>query len=382
MYSINDYGGMILDRGRTEAYAQAIRARVNPGATVLDLGCGLGILTLFACQAGARKVYAIEPDGVIEIAREAAAANGYADRVEFIQGLSTEASLPEKVDVVVSEIHGVLPPYRGSITSIIDARDRFLKPSGFMIPARETISVTIVNASALHERILAPWGHSWGLNYEAARKRAVNGWVRRQFVSDAMLVEPKVWATLDYARLKSPSIRAGAAWTISQPSQAHGLGLWFDSVTAPACGFSNSPSSGEEHIFGQAFFPWPEACHLEPGDEVSVEIRADEVGEDYVWSWSTEIRTGDLRQPVKKKFRQSQFLSDTLSRDSLRKGGSTFVPTPNIKAAIDLMILALFHSGKTLEEISRELKDRFPERFPDWRTALSRVGELSQRYSI
>jgi hypothetical protein len=195
-------------------------------------------------------------------------------------------------------------------------------------------------------------------------------------------VEPKVWKTLDYAQLKSPSAHGGAAWTIAQPSQAHGLGLWFDSVTAPGCGFSNSPSSGEEHIFGQAFFPRPEACRLEPGDEVSVEIRADEVGEDYVWSWSTEIRTRDLRQPVKKTFRQSEFLGVTVSRDSLRKGGSTFVPTPNIKAAIDRMILELFHSGKTLEEISRQLAERFPERFPDWRTALTRVGEFSQRYSI
>jgi type I protein arginine methyltransferase len=382
MYSINDYGDMILDRGRTEAYAQAIRSRVTPGATVLEIGCGPGILTMFACQAAARKVYAIESDGVIQIAREAAVANGYADRVEFIQALSTEASLPEKVDVVVSEIHGVLPPYRGSIASILDARDRFLKPGGFLIPERETMSVTIVNAPAIHERIVAPWGRSWGVDYEAARKRAVNCWVRRRFASDAMLVEPKVWATLDYAQLGSASARGSAAWTITQASQAHGLGLWFDSVTAPGSGFSNSPSSGEEHIFEQAFFPWPECCRLEPGDEVSVEIRADEVGEDYVWSWSTEIRTRDHRQPVKKKFRQSQFLSYALSRDYLRKCGSTFVPSPNVKAAIDRMILELFHSGTTLEEISRQLAERFPERFPDSRAALSRVRELSQRYSI
>src|SRR6202048_724698 len=242
MYSINDFGGMILDRGRTEAYAKAIRARVKPGATVLDIGCGPGILTLLACQANARKVYAIEPNGVIEIAREAAVANGYADRVEFIQALSTEASLPEKVDVIVSEIHGVLPPYRGSIASILDARDRFLKPGGFLIPELETISVTIVNAPTLHEEIVAVWENGCGFDYQAARKRAVNCWSKRQFASDAMLVEPKVWATLDYAQLKSPNAHGGAAWTIAQPSQAHGLGLWFDSAAAPGGGFSYIPS--------------------------------------------------------------------------------------------------------------------------------------------
>jgi len=91
MYSINDYEGMILDRSRTEAYAQATRSRVNPGATVLDLGCGPGILTMLACQAGARKVYAIEPDGMIQIARDAAVANGYADRVEFMELMRMES---------------------------------------------------------------------------------------------------------------------------------------------------------------------------------------------------------------------------------------------------------------------------------------------------
>ena len=87
MYSIHDYGDMIADRGRTDAYARALQARVTPESVVLDIGAASGILTLLACQAGARKVYAVEPDGIIQVAREVVAANGYADHVEFIQGL-------------------------------------------------------------------------------------------------------------------------------------------------------------------------------------------------------------------------------------------------------------------------------------------------------
>lgn len=125
---------MIADRTRTAAYAQALRARVSPNSVVLDLGAGPGFMTLLACQAGARKLYAIESDGVIQIAGDMAAANGYADRVELIQSLSTAVDLPEKVDVIVSDVHGVLPFYGRGPASIVDARDRFLKPGGFLIP--------------------------------------------------------------------------------------------------------------------------------------------------------------------------------------------------------------------------------------------------------
>src|ERR1700731_1292278 len=128
MYSICDYGDMILDRGRTEAYAQAIRARVNSDSVVLDLGAGPGILTLFACQAGARKGYAVEPDGGIETAREADIASGFADRVEFFPALSTDIALPEKVDLIVGDLHRILPLFHGRLTSFIDASDRFLRP--------------------------------------------------------------------------------------------------------------------------------------------------------------------------------------------------------------------------------------------------------------
>ena len=100
MYNIHDYGEMVADRGRTHAYAQALRAQLTPDSVVLDIGAGPGILTLLACQAGARRVYAVEPAAYIEVARESVVANGYADRVELIQAFSTAIDLPEKVDVI------------------------------------------------------------------------------------------------------------------------------------------------------------------------------------------------------------------------------------------------------------------------------------------
>src|SRR5216683_295755 len=139
MYSLSGYAGMISDRGRTDAYARALEAVVRPTSAVLDVGTGTGMFALLACRFGARKVYAVEASNVIEIAREVAAANGFSERIVFIQGTSTKIDLPEKVDAIVSDIRGISPLFQGSVPALIDARDRFLAPGGTMIPARDII---------------------------------------------------------------------------------------------------------------------------------------------------------------------------------------------------------------------------------------------------
>ena len=110
-------------------------------------------------------------------------------------------------------------------------------------------------------------------------------------------------------------------------------------------------------------------------------FRSDVVGEGYIWTWNTEIRGPDGNGPIKAQFHQTDFLSTPIAEDWLRKCGASFVPSPNHEAAIDKMILDLLFARINLEEISRRLSDRFPERFPEWRKALTRVGDMSLRYS-
>ncbi len=86
---------MIGDSVRMDAYAQALRQVVKPNSVVLDIGTGTGIFAMLACKFGARRVYAIEPNDAVQVARETAIINGFAERIEFFQALSTQVTLPE-----------------------------------------------------------------------------------------------------------------------------------------------------------------------------------------------------------------------------------------------------------------------------------------------
>ena len=79
-YDILEHGMMIADRLRIDAYLESIRRAVQPGSVVADVGSGVGIFALAACRAGARRVYAIEPGAIVQVAREIVAANGFGGR--------------------------------------------------------------------------------------------------------------------------------------------------------------------------------------------------------------------------------------------------------------------------------------------------------------
>jgi protein arginine N-methyltransferase 1 len=380
MYDLPDYGDMIADTGRTSAYARALEARISPSSVVLDIGTGPGILALLACRAGAHKVYAVEPDDVIQVAREAAAANGYADRIQFVQAMTTDIDLPERVDGIVADLHGSVPLFGRSVVSILDARARFLKPGGWIIPGRETLWAAPVSSPAAHKRAIAAWTTAYGFDLTSARIRSANELHKRWLNPEDLLVAPACWAELDYGTLDGPNVSGEMTWTVEHTGVGHGIGVWFDTETAPGIGFSNSPASGERHVFGQGFLAWPAPVPLSAGDLVSVRLRADFAGDDYVWSWDTRVTDG-ATGPEKAAHRQSTWLAAPLSVERLRRRAGSFVPSLTDAARIDRRILELMDQRATLSEIASKIVLEFPSSFTNLDEALTRAGCLSERYS-
>lgn len=368
----------MADQVRMETYVQALRQSVKPGSVVLDIGAGTGICALLACQLGARRVYAVEPNDAIQIAREIAAANGYADRIEFIQDLSTNITLPERADVIVSDLRGVLPFLGHHFASIADARRRHLAPGGVLIPQHDTMWAAIVTAPKLYAEFVEPWEqHNHGFNMQAARKLVLNTWSKGRVAADQLLTEAKPWAELDYSTLESANVSADLHWNITQPGDAHGVLVWFDTVLADGVGFSNAPGGGAA-VYGSAMFPFLKPVAVQIGDNVDARLSANLIVDDYLWSWQTTIRQ---QQAVKAEFRQSTFFGTPLSPSQLRRRASEFSPSLNEDGRIVSFILGRMAGEISLRELADQLLTEFPARFPTHRAALAKVGQLSQQFS-
>jgi len=379
MFDVPDYGSMMGFRERVSAYASALRMKVEPGAVVLDIGTGTGILSFLACHAGAAKVYAVEPGNVIQLARDAARKNGLADRIEFIQALSTEIDLPEKVDGIVADIRGVLPFYSRSLVSIIDACDRFLKPDGWVVPGRESVWAALASCPEYYRPITEVWNTEPRFNFEEARVYSLNSMRATRLPPQSTLVESKRWAVLDYRRLRDLEIHTRMRWQIERGGVTHGLCMWYDCETSPGFGFSNSPAQASSFVYKHAFFPFVEAVELSQSDQVEVVLRADFDGSDYVFSWNTIIKTPFAA--TRRIFHQSTFLGTPIAERRLRKRASEFVPAPNLDCTIDTRVMDLIRCGERLSEIAKVVLEEFPEKFKDRNAAFARVADLSEKYS-
>jgi len=163
---------LLSDATRLQAVRRALRETVRPGSVVVDLGAGTGILGFLALREGAGRVYAIERHPIVRLARAIAAENGYGDRVRFVEGDSRRVRLPERADVIVSDLVGPLGIDPDMAESLADAR-RFLKKRGRFVPERSEVWIAPVRAAALHRRhVQAGKGH--GVRLDAVHALAAN----------------------------------------------------------------------------------------------------------------------------------------------------------------------------------------------------------------
>ncbi len=163
---------MLDDRTRTQAFLDAIGQVVRPGDVVLDLGTGTGVLALAAARAGASHVYAVEAGYIGQSARALFEANGFGDRITLISGWSTAIELPERADVLVSEILGRRPLSERILPTTLDARHRLLKEDARILPQKvRTWGLPVHVPGPFFERrcytpgVLSRYQEWYGLNF-------------------------------------------------------------------------------------------------------------------------------------------------------------------------------------------------------------------------
>lgn len=378
MYSLWDYCLMIEDPVRTDAYLAAMRQVITPESAVVEIGTGTGFFAVMAVRMGARRVYAIEADAAIAVAREVAQLNGCADRIEFIAAMSTDAVLPEQGDVLLSDLRGVLPAHQLHIPTIAEARTRLLKPGGMQIPREDVLWMALLEseaAFAFHLRNQDP--APYGVDFAPVHRRLAHTLRKRRVRAEELISAPVQWGRLDYRSVTDPTVRGTAALTAARDGVVHGVSAWFETTLLPGIGFTSAPGE-REAIYGQAYFPFPAAVSVREGDAVEVTLEGRLSGSEYVWRWRAHGRDA---AGAEWSCDQSTFFGTPLDPEALRRRAPSFVPRVNGTATLDTWILSRMDASRSLQAIAAEAAERFPEQLGTLAEALARVGDLAERYA-
>lgn len=230
---------MLDDEARTQSYIDAIRSRVRPDDVVLDIGTGTGILAVAAAQAGARHVYAVDRGPIAALAKRVIADNGVDDRCTVMQCLSTQAELPERATLLISEIVGNDPFGEGIVKTYADANARLVTPDARRIPHRLSVSAHLVEVpdEIRREHVadstrLDGWASRYGIDLSALRGASPSeplalylSTARAQRL--APVSSPSELTTVDLADVR-PTLRTTASLVAQRDARVTGIVITFE----------------------------------------------------------------------------------------------------------------------------------------------------------
>lgn len=299
---------MLKDEVRTLSYRDAIEQ--NPslfrGKVVLDVGCGTGILSMFAARAGARKVYAVEKCDIVSYGRQIVEENGFSDVITVLQGGMEDLDIPEPVDVVVSEWMGYALLYESMLPSVISARDRFMAKGGTMFPSSARMYVAAVEDGDYRKQKIDFWDNVFGFDFQPIKE-----WALLEVLVDTVPVErvvtsDAVIAEFDLNRVKAEELIVDTDFALraEKESMVHAFVLWFDvTFDGPEkrVTLSTSPFETATH-WSQSIFYLETPQHIDAGDVVKghIEMRPNDKNvrdQDFVITYTFNGKT--YTQPFK-----------------------------------------------------------------------------------
>jgi hypothetical protein len=283
---------MLADSRRLEAYRKAVFATVRAGDVVLDLGAGVGILSFFACQAGASRVYAIEAGPIAAVAELVAQENGLSERVRVLRADSRAVQLPEPADVLVTETLWNFGVGEGILGLIGDARTRLLRAEARIIPTALELFVAPLEWPALHKALAEEPNDVHGIKLDLLRRLALSNVQSLGTPSDAVLAMPQRLSRLEMTS-DIEDLDTTIDATIERAATIHGFGGWFRAELAPSVWLSNDPAEDQTH-WGQAIFPLERPLDVAAGDRVNLRMQTSLNGSIWRWKTTLESRNGEV----------------------------------------------------------------------------------------
>jgi len=299
---------MLADRQRVRAFGDAVLQAVEPGNVVLDIGTGTGLLALLAAKAGAARVYAVERGGIIAVAREIAAANGLADRITFLHADSLDVRLDERVDLIVAEIIGSFGLDEDILRVLDDARTRFLKSDGRLLPDALDLVIAPTEEGEGISTIGVDMEARFGLDFSPLVRLAEHAPTTLWADAGKLLAPGATVLSFDLFRQARHAVNGKVDITVQRSGRLCGWIGWFE---AHHCG--QTIMSTEPPIPGSSwenmYFPIGEPVEVVAGETMRARLRRD----DPFWGWEMHlgekpgrqfgqlrsVPVGNLRPPIR-----------------------------------------------------------------------------------
>ncbi|KAA0720890.1 Protein arginine N-methyltransferase 8-B [Triplophysa tibetana] len=279
---------MLKDEVRTLTYRNSMyhNKHIFKDKIVLDVGSGTGILSMFAAKAGAKHVYGIECSSISEYSEKIIKSNHLNNVITIIKGKVEEAELPvDKVDIIISEWMGYCLFYESMLNTVIYARDKWLKPGGYMFPDRATLYVVAIEDRQYKDFKIHWWENVYGFDMTSIRNVAmmeplVDIVDPKQLVTNSCLIKE-----VDIYTVKPEDLTFTSAFClqIQRNDYVHALVTYFN-IEFTKChkktGFSTAPDGPSTH-WKQTVFYLEDYLTVRRGEEIlgSITVKPNENNE-------------------------------------------------------------------------------------------------------
>ncbi|MCB9675977.1 MAG: 50S ribosomal protein L11 methyltransferase [Alphaproteobacteria bacterium] len=275
-YSRTDiHAEMIGDQTRTRAYRRAIfeTPELFEGKVVLDVGCGTGILSLFAAEAGAKHVYAVEASDMAEVARQVVEDNGLSSVITVLKGSLEDLIPPQKVDVIISEWMGYALLFEGMMQSVLVARDHWMKEGGTLVPKRARLYACAVEDFEVEAKRFAWWDSVYGFDMAAVADHSRHEPLVDTVDPHALVTDSAIIADIDLhtVGLDDNEHFADVELIALRTETVHAILLWFDVDLTNEVVLSTSPLDVPTH-WKQTLFYLPNPLKVNRGDAIRLQI--------------------------------------------------------------------------------------------------------------
>jgi protein arginine N-methyltransferase 1 len=263
---------------------------------VADIGAGTGFLGFLAAGLGAKRVDLYEAAGVAGVARRLLRHNRLRN-CRLFEMHSTEVMEPDRVDLVVCETLGNYALEENIVETLNDARKRFLKPDGAIVPAGvRQLVCPVVSARFFAE--LAAWDRvGYGLDFGPAKTMTLNNIYVRTFAAGDLLRDAgaaKVWDELSFGHHNKTTRSGEPSWTLDRRTVVHGLALWWTAELADGIALSTGPLDPRTH-WEQLYLPVLAPIAVEAGQTLAARVRSTSSyarGTNVAWSLAVRDAAG------------------------------------------------------------------------------------------